>query len=63
MTLSLRGKKKQGDDMWPSYRTAAGLRQYFPKRTDLSGYSQPELGGAVLKSTSAKDFGFSNSGK
>jgi hypothetical protein len=38
------------------------LRQYFPKRTDLSGYTQSELDKVALSlSTPAKNFRFSDS--
>jgi len=39
------------------------LRQYFPKKTDLSDYSQSDLDKVALrlKSTPTKDFRFSDS--
>jgi len=40
------------------------LRQYFPKRTDLSEHSQAELDEVgALKSASQKNFGISDSGR
>ena len=41
------------------------LRQYFPKRTDLSAYlsSAARQSRAALESTPTKDFGFSDSGE
>jgi IS30 family transposase len=46
----------------PNENTNGLLRQYFPKRTDLSVYSQAELDEVGLRLSPTKNFGISDSG-